>query len=312
LPKIVIFTIIFFFSALTIYAAYAYKTLSGVNDQSLELDILRSQNSAKEGQLLAISERLEDLDRKFESLAEREKDLSLLTRDFNKLLGLPETATLEAVWPALTKTVAWTWGGTEAQGGITPQQAIEEFDWHNPTEVVRAMHNELDRLERNSSEVELAITELKAALEGSKILLSATPIVLPLNKTKISSGFGYRASPFGRGADMHLGLDMPAPQGTLIYAPASGTVLSSDWSGNGYGLMVTIDHGFGLVTRYAHLSESLVTIGQTVERGETIAKVGNTGRSTGSHLHFETVLGGVPVDPLIFTRTALGLQEASN
>jgi murein DD-endopeptidase MepM/ murein hydrolase activator NlpD len=311
-PRFLTFTFVFFCSALVIYAAYAYRTLSGVNDQSLELDVLKSQNAAKDGQLMAISERLEDLDRKFESLAEREKNLSLLTKDFNQELGLPETATLEAIWPALTKTVAWTWGGSEAQGGLPSTAAEQEYDWRSPSEVVRAIHNELDRLERNSAEVELALSELSSALEGSKTLLSATPTILPLTKVKISSGFGYRASPFGRGADMHQGLDMPAPVGTSVYAPASGTVLTSDWSGNGYGLMVTLDHGFGLTTRYAHLSESLVTIGQTVERGDLIAKVGNTGRSTGPHLHFETVLGGVPVDPLIFTRTALARQEASN
>jgi murein DD-endopeptidase MepM/ murein hydrolase activator NlpD len=311
-PRAVIFALVFFFCTLTIYAVYAYHTLSKVHDQSLELDLLRSQNAAKDSQLMAVGERLEDLDRKFESLSEREKELSLLTREFNLQLGLPDTATLEAVWPALTNTVAWTWGGGEAQGGRIPQASTQEYDWRSPTKIIRAMHNELDRLERNSSEVELAINEITAALEGSKSLLSATPTVLPLTKVKISSGFGYRASPFGRGGDMHLGLDMPAPVSTPIHAPANGTVLSSDWSGNGYGLMVTIDHGFGLITRYAHISESLVTVGQSVNRGDVIAKVGNTGRSTGSHLHFETILGGVPVDPLIFTRSALALEEAAN
>jgi murein DD-endopeptidase MepM/ murein hydrolase activator NlpD len=111
---------------------------------------------------------------------------------------------------------------------------------------------------------------------------------------------------------MHQGLDLAAPVGTPIYAPASGTVLTADWSGNGYGLMVTIDHGFGLTTRYAHLSETLIEAGAKVERGQLIAKIGNTGRSTGPHLHFETSLGGVPVDPMTFIRTNQGLLTAKN
>jgi murein DD-endopeptidase MepM/ murein hydrolase activator NlpD len=76
--------------------------------------------------------------------------------------------------------------------------------------------------------------------------------------------------------------------------------------------MVTIDHGFGLVTRYAHLSEVLVEAGQTVKRGESIAKVGNTGRSTGPHLHFETILGGVPIDPMAFIKTHSDIVKTAN
>jgi murein DD-endopeptidase MepM/ murein hydrolase activator NlpD len=160
--------------------------------------------------------------------------------------------------------------------------------------------------------VDLALSELTQALEGSRELLAATPTSLPVVKGRLTSSFGYRASPFGRGSDMHLGMDMAAPVGTPVYAPASGLVLSADWSGNGYGLMITIDHGFGLTTRYAHLSEVLVEAGQQIEKGFLIAKIGNTGRSTGPHLHFETVLGGVAVDPMTFLRSNVGAQSAKN
>jgi murein DD-endopeptidase MepM/ murein hydrolase activator NlpD len=111
---------------------------------------------------------------------------------------------------------------------------------------------------------------------------------------------------------MHQGLDLAGPVGTPVYAPAGGIVLTADWSGNGYGLTITIDHGFGLVTRYAHLSEVLVEAGQTINRGDKIAKIGNTGRSTGPHLHFETVLGGVPVDPMVFIKSTKGLIQVAN
>jgi murein DD-endopeptidase MepM/ murein hydrolase activator NlpD len=89
-------------------------------------------------------------------------------------------------------------------------------------------------------------------------------------------------------------------------------VLSADWSNNGYGLLVALDHGYGLTTRYAHLSASLVAPGQTVTRGEAIGRVGSTGRSTGPHLHYETILGGVHVDPLFFVPAAKNpLKEAN-
>jgi murein DD-endopeptidase MepM/ murein hydrolase activator NlpD len=304
------FMLVLSFGALAVYSVYSWMSLSGVKDQSLELEILKSQNAGKDIQLMAIGERLEDMDRKLEGLREREKNLDLLTQDFNQQLGLPDTASLEKVWPALAGTVAWTWGGLEGQGGLSSPKTSQ--NWHNPADAVRGIHADLDRLERNAAGVDLALSELTQALEGSQVLLSATPTSLPVIKGRLTSFFGYRASPFGRGSDMHQGLDMAAPIGTAVFAPASGLVLSADWSGNGYGLMITIDHGYGLTTRYAHLSEALVSAGDNVEKGDQIAKVGNTGRSTGPHLHFETVLGGVTVDPMTFLKSATNELTAKN
>ncbi|MDR1309420.1 MAG: M23 family metallopeptidase [Deltaproteobacteria bacterium] len=309
---VLVFLMVLLFGALVVYSVYSWMTLGGVKDRSMELEILKSQNAGKDIQLLAIGERLEDMDRKLEGLREREKNLDFLTREYNSQLGLPETATLERLWPALTSTVAWTWGGGEGQGGLSATPPSQAEDWRSPAEAIRGIHSNLDRLERNSAGVDLALSELTSALEGSRNLLSATPVSLPVAQGRLTSSFGYRASPFGRGSDMHQGLDLAAPVGTPVYAPAAGTVLTADWSGNGYGLMITVDHGFGLVTRYAHLSEVLVEAGQAIDRGLLIAKVGNTGRSTGPHLHFETVLGAVPVDPMVFIRASSGLIQAAN
>ena len=307
--KALLFGAIFMVSALALYAAYAWLALGNVKDQTLELDMLRGESAGKDSQLLALGERLEDMGRSLENLKERERDLNLLTREFNKTLGLPDAATLGEVWPALTSTVAWTWGGTENQGGIAPG-AEPRAEFKSPAEVIKTLHDDLDRLERNAAGVDMALSELISALEGSKGLLAATPTLIPVPTGRFTSGFGYRSSPFGEGSDMHLGIDLAAPVGTPVYAPADGTVIFSEWSSSGYGQMITIAHGFGLTTRYAHLSESLVEAGQTVERGEVIAKVGNTGRSTGSHLHFETVLGGVHVDPMIFAGTGAAAGQA--
>jgi hypothetical protein len=297
--------LIFMFTAIVLavagYGIYSWKAMRDFDERSLHLEVLLEQKGASVEQILAFKERVKDIEGRLESLKNREEDLNLLTRDFNRELGLPETASLEKIWPALISSVAWTWGGAEAKGGVSPEPPGSR-DWLKSSDNIKSLHLELDRLERRATEVEMAIGELTSVLEGSKAMVSATPSIMPLANYRLSSRFGYRLSPFGGGSDFHKGLDLVAPVGTPVRSPAEGLVLSSDWSINGYGLMVTIDHGFGLLTRYAHLSESLVSPGQKVARGEVVAKVGNTGRSTGPHLHFETLVGGIQIDPLMFSR----------
>jgi murein DD-endopeptidase MepM/ murein hydrolase activator NlpD len=115
----------------------------------------------------------------------------------------------------------------------------------------------------------------------------------------LSSAFGWRRHPITRRHSLHEGLDFAAPHGTPIVASASGVVLSARMQ-PGYGRMVEIDHGRGLVTRYAHASQLLVKPGQAVRRGQLIARVGSSGLATGPHLHFEVRVDGRPVDPRIF------------
>jgi murein DD-endopeptidase MepM/ murein hydrolase activator NlpD len=134
-------------------------------------------------------------------------------------------------------------------------------------------------------------------LEGrlAQLLIpSTTPVAGP-----VGSGFGFRTDPItGRGA-LHMGLDFPADVGTPIAAAAGGVVINTE-NHAAYGNMVDIDHGSGLVTRYAHASRLLVKTGDLVKRGQTVALVGNTGRSTGPHLHFEVLVDGVPQNPARF------------
>mgnify|MGYP000267046133 CR=1 FL=1 len=115
----------------------------------------------------------------------------------------------------------------------------------------------------------------------------------------IGSGFGFRIDPFNGRTALHTGLDFAAPVGTPIRAAAGGRVIEAQHDG-AYGLALKIDHGQGLVTRYAHSSEILVRPGELVRRGQTVARVGSTGRSTGPHLHFEVLLEGVQQDPARF------------
>lgn len=129
----------------------------------------------------------------------------------------------------------------------------------------------------------------------------ANPI--PSGNYRFTSGFGSRNDPFGRGTRRHEGLDFAGAYGTPLYATADGVVVKAGW-GNGYGRMVQIRHDFGLETLYGHMSEIHVSVGQKVSRGDRIGDMGNSGRSTGTHLHYEVHVGGRPVNPMTFIKAA--------
>ncbi len=139
-----------------------------------------------------------------------------------------------------------------------------------------------------------------AVLYGFKPLVETLPVTRPTSsEVRYSSAFGYRIHPLLGTRKLHGGIDMAAPIGSVIRAAGSGTVISASWGG-GYGNLIQIDHGNGLITRYAHLSQMSVTARQPVGRGEIIGLMGSTGASTGSHLHFETRINGSPVNPACF------------
>jgi murein DD-endopeptidase MepM/ murein hydrolase activator NlpD len=135
-------------------------------------------------------------------------------------------------------------------------------------------------------------------------------------KTEVSftSGFGVRDDPFHRGAAMHPGIDLAGAYGTPIYATADGVVTRAGWNNGGYGNMVELDHGRGIMTRYGHMSAVLVHEGDHVTRGEQIGRMGSTGRSTGNHLHYEVRIDGRPVNPIPFMKSTdyvLAMQKRS-
>jgi murein DD-endopeptidase MepM/ murein hydrolase activator NlpD len=146
------------------------------------------------------------------------------------------------------------------------------------------------------------IVSLMSDLERVALLQEAAermPIALPMRGARITSGFGKRRDPFVRRLARHEGIDFSARIGTAIFAPGDGVVRFVGVQ-RGYGRMVKIEHAFGFETVYAHLSAARVRAGQRVTRGERIGDVGNTGRSTGPHLHYEIHVDGTPVDPMKF------------
>ena len=181
-------------------------------------------------------------------------------------------------------------------GGSTPgdlDTQIPLTDKHNS--LVREMHEQTKQLDFASINQKQGFESLLKYLEDQQNLLASTPAIRPV-KGWTSSRFGYRVSPFTGLREFHQGLDIATRIGTPIVATADGVVTFTGKKGL-LGKIIIIDHGHGMVTRYAHLQKTLKKRGESVKRGDTIALVGNSGRTTGSHLHYEVHLNGIPVNP---------------
>jgi murein DD-endopeptidase MepM/ murein hydrolase activator NlpD len=147
----------------------------------------------------------------------------------------------------------------------------------------------------------------RAQVEQYNHTLVAVPVRKPVfGEVDMSSPFGMRMDPFMKGPAIHTGIDLRGDKGDPVRVTANGTVSIAGWNG-GYGNMVEVDHGNGFATRYGHMSEIDVKVGQAVRIGQTLGKIGSTGRSTGPHLHYETRIDGEPVDPQKFLRAGLRL-----
>ena len=181
-------------------------------------------------------------------------------------------------------------------GGSIP----EDLDTQTPitekyNSLIREMHEQTQQFNLAAINQKKSFESLFNSLEDQRNLLASTPAIRPTNGW-ISSKFGYRISPFTGFREFHKGLDIATRKGAPIVATADGVVTFVGVKGL-IGKVIVIDHGHGMVTRYAHVHKALKKRGDVVKRGDTIALVGNTGRSTGSHLHYEVHLNGIPVNP---------------
>ena len=183
--------------------------------------------------------------------------------------------------------------GTLGQGGV-------EVRGHELTlSEVQATLDDLERLTHQRTDL---LTVLESRLFDRKMKSLTIPTQKPVVMSELGSAFGWRVDPVSGRSALHTGLDFPAPVSTPILAAAGGVVVVQEFHPE-YGNMVEIDHGNGLVTRYAHASKTLAKKGDLIKRGQKIAEVGNTGRSTGSHLHFEVLVNGIFQDPQKFLKS---------
>ena len=160
------------------------------------------------------------------------------------------------------------------------------------------LDEKIQKLRAAGEDTENELSKLHTYLIAKSAVINATPSLLPIAGW-ISSAFGYRRNPYDGSYRLHSGVDIAAEPGTPVRAPADGTVIFSGYR-EGYGKVIVIDHGYGIRTLFAHNSSVFVGQGAKVIRGETISQVGNTGRSTGPHLHYEIRKNGVPVNPTTF------------
>lgn len=171
------------------------------------------------------------------------------------------------------------------------------------SEMTEGIYKTLNTIYNRITNQELSYKEIEQMIKNKEKLLASTPAIQPLsnrNLNRLSSGFGYRIDPVYKTVKFHPGLDFSAPQGTPIYATAEGTVQTAGNLGNGYGNHIVIQHGYSYSTLYGHMSRIKAKRGQRVKRGEVIGYVGNTGKSTGSHLHYEVFKGRKRLDPIYF------------
>jgi len=254
---------------------YLVTDYYGVKKMVAELDRLRLEARQQQQQLVNFAKSFDDLQGEMTRL--RQFDMKL--RVMADLDGV--------VYPEQIMGI-----GGENPEPFNPLEG--EVSFQDQT-IVNSMNRSLDRLKTEVSIQERSFQELVEYLEDQKSLLASTPSIWPV-KGWLTSTFGYRSSPFTGRREMHKGLDIATRSGTPIIAPADGLVIFAGREG-GFGNMVIIDHGYGITTRFGHCSSLESKLGQKVKRGDVIARVGNTGRSTGPHVHYEVAVNGVAVNP---------------
>lgn len=191
-------------------------------------------------------------------------------------------------------------------GGFTPLFEDKDLSPDVKRELTNVSET-LDNLVGRARLQKSSFEELAGYLEEKAYLRSHTPSIMPVQGW-LMRGFGYQIDPFTGQVKMHEGLDIAAPTGTPIIAPADGTVR---YAGNkrDYGLFVEIDHGYGFITRYGHCQRIRVNSGMRVKRGDIVAYVGNTGRSTGPHLHYEVCVSHTTVNPLNYVLSVSSIVD---
>lgn len=167
---------------------------------------------------------------------------------------------------------------------------------HRQELAARKMQDYLDRLSESVKLEEIRQQNILRSLRDNRTILSRMPTIWPVTGF-VTSRFGGRVSPFGRGTQFHKGLDISNRVGTPIVATAEGAVIMAGPDG-AYGNSVELNHGGGIVTKYAHMQHAIVRQGEWVKRGQVLGYIGMTGRTTGPHLHYEVRLNGVPVNPM--------------
>jgi len=245
-----------------------------VKKKAFELSRLRQEAQNQRSQIQFFSARIEDLEKQLSKLKEFDKKIRIIA---NLEKGQETTASM-------------------GMGGPSPSDIRDKLKKEkDDAGLVQQMKSDVERLQSEAMSREDSLSELEKLLQVKREMLAHTPSVWPVQGW-VTSGFGYRTNPFTGLTQMHEGLDVSNRLGTPVIAPSNG-IVSDVGNDNAVGKVVVIFHGFGMTSRYGHLSKVLVKTGQRVKRGDKIAEVGMTGKTTGPHLHYEVKINGVPINP---------------
>ncbi|MCG3193458.1 MAG: peptidoglycan DD-metalloendopeptidase family protein [Thermoanaerobaculia bacterium] len=239
------------------------------HQRSREASALAAENRDLRGKTQALNAKLEVLEKQLGEFEERTRKLAIVA-------GLSNVHD----------------PGTAGVGGLTSL----------PADLTASSEFSLSDALRRGATVSDRLASVETRLEKQADQLSLTPTLAPVMGV-LTSGYGGRRDPFSGEGDFHTGVDISTSPGQPVISPAAGTVVKVGWE-NGYGKTVLVAHGYGVHTLYGHLAAAKVTEGQRVKRGDILALVGSTGRSTGPHLHYEVQVNNKPVDPLDYILNA--------
>ncbi len=240
-----------------------------------ELSRLRQESQAQKSQIQFFSDRTEDLEKELSKMKDFDRKIRIIAnlekgQDTTPIMGI---------------------------GGSSPSDIREKLKRENDENgLIQQMRSDIERLKSEAMSREESLSELEKLLQSKKEMLAHTPSIWP-TVGWVTSDFGFRINPFTGLTQMHEGIDISNRVGTPVIAPANG-IISDIGNDVGFGKILVISHGFGMTTRYAHLNKILVKVGQKVNRGEKIAEIGMSGKTTGSHLHYEVRVTGVPSNPM--------------
>lgn len=273
-PRILVsifFVVSFVAILISLYFMYDYASIK--RDRA-ELVRLRELNKEQSQQVQDLALRVDDFSDRMEELRQVDTKIRILAshqtgRDKKLPLGIG--------------------------GAANTETRLKELLDKDQQKLIYGMRKSISSLNEDANYREKSFNELLAFLREQKSILASTPSIWPV-RGWITSGFGARESPFSSGVEFHKGLDIATRYGKEVLATADGLVIDASYHSQD-GNLVKIDHGHGLVTAYAHLSKIAVKYGVRVKRGDVIGYVGDTGRSTGSHLHYAVFVNRVPVNP---------------
>ena len=275
-PKVAIRNILIGATVVVLIALFVIYDYASIKRDRAELARLRTQTKEQSRQLQDMGMKIDQFADRLEALRQYDKQIRVLAHETN-----------------LSKKMPLGVGGSE-------EVRMKDLLDKDHEQIIAGMRRNIEKLHEEANERERSFTELLEYLGQQKAVLASTPSLWPV-KGWVTSEFGMRRSPFRSGMEFHKGLDISTRFGKEVVAPADGLVIGSGY-GPQDGNYVKIDHGHGFTTVYLHLSRMTVKQGTRVNRGDVIGYVGDTGRSTGPHLHYAVLVNNVEVNPRKYLR----------